>query len=705
VARARGAVTEAGDLPTAAPTVDAPRHRREATGKVVRREMVSRAFSQQSQAEHDYRQMTNPHWEHDYLDSILSSGRALTGSVSVLKPGAPLGMAEGAPNAVTRTWQHAAWGYVHCVGELHAAQMYVGNALARADLVVGKTQPDGSVVQGFDGDEPVEGLDPAVAKEASDLIDALRGPSGGKSEILRAFGEKIFVIGEAYLIPEDTPRGMVFEVLSTQELMKNGDSFIRYYGPGWDPEPLPPDTTPIRVWRPDAQYGRIADSSVRSCLEILEELVVLTRLVRSASISRMALSGVFLLPDELDTPDDDESEDGNQSESMNPLATDIINAGAKSIDDPASAASWMPFLLQGPADLLQSVRHVPFQSDDELNIVHRAEALERLAMGLDLPPEVVTGHKNTTFSNAVQISQDSFVLHLEPALQLLCDALTIGYLWPAMAMARGISADHLENAPYPEDITSVAITFDARKLISRPDRLKEMVELYTHDLTFTAVKTSEIREALGLDPNAGPDDDEIAKRIDAYRLGRIREVIQATPADSVVPYDQAAQVPTKAVIPGQSEGAAHVEDGKVGEPQPAFNPVTQPSVGEAKPQGEGNFSRAAVAGAAEITVLRCMEKVGAALRSRAKDHQVEGVNNQDLARYLTEPVVGRLLEQGELDRIMAPELAALSRLAYSRVRLTEADAMVSATAKRVRQELFKPDGFRPEAFEAELLSL
>ncbi len=100
---------------------------------------------------------------------------ALTAAAAVMDPSATNAPA---PNALTRTWQHAAFGYVNTVGELNAGRMYVGNALSRCTLAVGKRNPDGSVEQGYDGEEPVEDLDNAIAAEAAELIAQIKSPMG-----------------------------------------------------------------------------------------------------------------------------------------------------------------------------------------------------------------------------------------------------------------------------------------------------------------------------------------------------------------------------------------------------------------------------------------------------------------------------------------------------------------------------------------------
>ena len=955
-----------------------------------------------------------------------------------------------APNAATRTWQHAIFGYSSSVPELGAAKLYVGNALARCSLQVGKRGPDGSVEQGYDGEEPVEGLDSTIAEEAAEIIASIRSPRGGQSELLRNHGEKTFLVGEYYLVPLDTPAGMVFEVLSTQELVKEGTGWARYDGPGYQAEKLPEGTEPIRVWRPDAQFGKQATSSVRSCMEILEELVVLTRLVRASAISRMALAGVFVIPDEIDSPTDEGyGPDGDQSEAKNPLLVDIINTGAKAIDDPASAAAFMPYMFQCPAELIQHIKHIPFQATTQEHVIQRDEALQRLAQGLDLPVEVVRGHQacvdadteiltdsgwrryddvpdgakaltlnhatglaewqtieatsrymahdqemmrlegrkhsslttlnhrwpiitqrgkrkwreskdlntgckiipavplsdlpieakhsdafvelvawyytegtdhktgsatiyqsetanpghvsnirrmltdlfgpsvaqmhtasratgravcrfpecgwpvhshglcsahryqerigielrpvhrhsvhpgfdvrtrpawresqhkdmvrfninkavadglrcyapdkvpshdfllsltasqlelfirrsveadgwcksngsniqfhqvdprrtdafefalilsgrtvrqresylggpgqfsskhsmryevlgsgsapqrvgfgikqkvvryngivwcptlpngtwmarrngqihftgNTTFANAAQINADIFTIHLAPTLQLLCDALTETVLWPRMAMNRGIDADHLADTPYPPEILTVAVTYDARELISRPDRVKEMIEVWNRDLSFSALSKAEIREALGLDGDGGPDDEEWAARVNAYRLGRVRENIPAPASDAAVPVADASA--GNATSPTQPRG------------------VTDPT-GGVQASAWADQSESTIQALVDYAIERSVERVGAKVREKMRGRAftefqralIEGVPNHAVTSILGDELVAQALGNETPSSVVAADINALERT-VTQMAVGTADPVAAAKA-------------------------
>jgi hypothetical protein len=611
------------------------RHRRSRQDWVKFRDSVEQAYAQK-------------------ITSIERVDRGLTAAAQVLDES----LDSQQPNAVTRTWQHAVFGYTYTVPELNACAMYYGNALSRCELVVGKRNPDGTVEQGFDGDEPAEGFDGAIADEAAEIISGFRAPIGGQSELLRRYGELMFLVGELYFVPFDTPAGMVWECLSTLELRRDGQNgrWTRYSGPGYRDEPLLPGTNPIRVWRPAANYSKTSSSSIRSSLEILEELVVLTRLVRASAISRMALSGILFIPDELDFPEDDEAEDGDLSEATSPLITDIVNTAAKAIDDPASAAAFVPYLLQGPAEYGEKIHHIPFQGDDQENVIKRREALERFAQGVDLPVEVVTGYEGTTYANAFQVDQDKFTFHFQPALQILCDALSAAYLWPAMAKNRGIQPEDLKGAPYPDDILQAAVTFDASKLISRPDRAKDIIEAYKVDESQTAIANAELREGVGLEGEGGPDEEEVARRLDAKRLVHIREVIQGPPSDAAVPIEQA----DKAVVPGKSAGREVIAEAADGR---AVQQATEEATVTASATAALDSLAHRIAGGAELAAERALERIGAKLRSRLKGEraaQFASVPNARLAKNLGADELARL-SAGDIDKVTQTEAVAFSR--------------------------------------------
>lgn len=525
----------------------------------------------------------------------------------------------------TKTWQHAVIGYGRSVPELSAAKMWVGNAHSRIFLKLGKRRPDGSCDEAFDGEEPVEGIDANVAAIGAEVVAGIRTPNGGQAEFLRAYGEKMFEVGELYVLPWDTTGGLAYRVLSVEELQKEGGGWGIFEGPGLDKIPVPDGVQPIRIWRPDDVFDALATASTRACIEILEELQILTRLVRSSSISRLALAGVLLLAAELDTELDDAG-GPDDSEIESPLIVDMILNGAKAIDDPASAASWMPYILTVPngIEIDKAAKLIEFKADDAVQAVNRKEAVQRLAQGLDVPVEIVLGHQSTTFANAAQISEDSYQLHIGPSMEFLCAGLTQSVLWPTIAARMGISEEQIEADGYPQEILDVGVMHDASRLVSRPDRTKDVIAAYRADTTQTAVSNQDLRLAVGLDADGGPTPEETAIRVDSIRLQKIRENILAPASDAAVSLDDAA---TKAVIPGESEGSK--------------------LIGQASTAGALALR---ISAAADFMLERSAERTGSTIRNRAKGDvltTLSGVSNGDVTRTIGPTHADKLLNGSE----------------------------------------------------------
>lgn len=575
--------------------------------------------------------------------ALTAAAQALTGDAGEMAQ----------PNSTTRTWQQSIQGYRRTVPELNAAMMYVGNCLSRVKIKIGRRNDDGTVDDAFDGAEPAQGLDPAMLAQAQDVLRSYRSPVGGQGELNRSYGELMFLVGELYLLPEQHPWGMTFDVLSTQELFKEGTGYIRYNGPGYENEPIDPGIIPIRIWRRDPQFSMLATSSAQSCLEILEELVILTRLVRSAAISRMALAGILAIADEFDAPLDEVGPDGDSAENTNPLLVDMINAGAKAIDDPASAAAYMPYLMQGPLELIQNgLKHIVFQTDDAVHVVKRREAIDRLAGGLDLPREAVVGYTETTFANAFQISEDTFNIHIEPTVKMLCDALTLFVLWPGLAVKLGLSPEKVKDAGYPDDILAFAVGYDASELVSRLDRTKDIIDVFTKDPTQMTVGIGEMRLTLGLSADGAPDDEEVAKRIDAVRLTKIREVIAAPASDAAQPIASAGDAP----VPGESGGNAAIAE-TAAQAKAAAAATQQATV-------TASAMTNRIVGAAEASIERAVDDVGRKLRAKLNGSKSEdrtliaGVTDAEVASRLGPVRVQRIL--GETYPIEA-EMASFAR--------------------------------------------
>jgi len=364
-------------------------------------------------------------------------------------------------------WQQRAFAYYELLGEIWYAAQFYARALQKIELKLVKRV-------GPNDWEDVE--DEALLE----YVERVQDPGGGRANLMGAYGRLKFLTGECYLLvtlapPEDDDgdgdRDEVWEMLSCDELRwdPNAMEYRRYRIPNTQPETL--QETPEGVWEPledtaiayrfwtrHPQYSGLADGPMRGVLDLCEELVILTRAVRARGRSRLAGSGILLIPNEVDytvlegsTPTEDPDAD--------PFTARLQEAMVAGIVDEGTASAVVPLVLKVGAEWIEKFRHLqiidPNQTYPETGL--RMECIQRIAIGLDMPPEILLGKADANHWSAWQIDEDSFTAHLQPVVQGFCDDFTGGYLRPSM------KADGVANwADY-------AITYDATAVIVHPD--------------------------------------------------------------------------------------------------------------------------------------------------------------------------------------------------------------------------------------------
>ena len=583
--------------------------------------------------------------------------QALTASAKVLLP------ASGDPRKQDKIkvepWQRDAWNYYDLVGELWYAANFYGGCLSRVILTPGLRQRDGRI-GGVWGDEDDEGnpipLHP-WAGIAADLLEDLRSPVGGQAAILRSLGVNLAVAGEAYLLGQDDETVQTskrWEVLSVEELQK-GEGVGKYKR---GDEEIDEETSLVaRVWRPHPRKSKQADASTKALLEILEELVILTRGVRATATSRLAGAGVYWVPEEIDYPgdeDDDTSEEA-QGTKPDPFTTDLIRAMVTPISDKGSAAAVVPMVVRAPADYIEKIRFDDFTRsfDSYPSVALRKEAVERFAQGIDLPVEIVTGQGGANHWSAWQIDEQTFKAHIEPMLTLICDGLTGGYLVPGL----------LASGAKPEEITDLVVHYDAAELVTHPNQSADATQAFDR----VAIRGATYRRVLGFTEDDAPDEDEVEERL-RVALG-MRGTGQAAPAG----------------------GTGATPGGSPSEVQPGT-----PSTGEAT---SGNLA-ALTAAAAQVAIERAIERAGAKVRGRVNGRRevrdaINGLEARRVCAQLGPALTSEIV--GEAD-LFAGEFAVLGRSVTEWARAEGrkdapevAGRVVAATERLARSRLYSPE--------------
>jgi hypothetical protein len=393
--------------------------------------------------------------------------------------------------AVQADWQAEAWDFYDTCGELRYAANWMGNSLSRATIYAADVDADGQPTG-------TPTTNPRALAAAHDLLG---GPSN-QAQILQQVGVHLTIAGDAYIIGE-TPvdqQGIPLPddewyVASTDELsFRTGGWFIDR---GNGRRPLAEDRTVIiRVWNSHPRKKWQADSPVRAVLPVLRELRQLQRVSGQQMDSRLAGAGLLILPIGVQFP-----EPTLDSRLANPGADPLMLSLAENImvplEDPEDSSRLVPMTLRVPPEAVDKVKLVTFASQLWAeNTTLREACIRRLALGLDMPPEVLLGVSDSNHWSAWQVEESGVKLHVIPVLTTVVNAINSGYYEPALER-QGLDAFRF------------TLWFDTSELVQRPNHGADAQWLYEHD----QLSGEALRRETGFDDSDAPTTDEKLAKI------------------------------------------------------------------------------------------------------------------------------------------------------------------------------------------------
>jgi hypothetical protein len=439
------------------------------------------------------------------MQSLVAAARRVT-SAKILRQGPMNG----------REWQDEAWNMYDLVGENHYLATTLAGRMSQARLYVGLMPED-------DTQEP-EQVTTGPAAQAFDALSSL----SGRQQMIARLGTGLFVAGEGWIVgiprhlfgrdndaapasvrtatspaariapelpppPEPALEDLEWRVLSVSEVSATkGDQVALRCGEGKDGilEVDPDEVYLIRVWRPHPRLWHEADSPVRASLPVLRELTGLTMHVSAQVDSRLAGAGMLLVPASASAavraaagaqPGDD----------SDPLTDALMESMITPIRDRASASALVPLVVTVPDDAVDKFKHMDFSSrlDPEARGL-REEAIRRLALGLDAPPEILLGTAAQNHWGAWLVREDVVSTHLEPPLALICDALTTQYLQPVLA-GQGMPA---------AEARKYVVWYDVSQLVTRPNRFSDAKALHEAGV----ISDKALRDAGGFGDDEAP---------------------------------------------------------------------------------------------------------------------------------------------------------------------------------------------------------
>lgn len=404
-------------------------------------------------------------------------------------------------------WQWEAWRHYDICGEMRFVVNWIGNAVSRCRMYAAQVSDDGTV-----GDEVTD-------EQVKVIAETMFGTPAAKAQAQRMMGINMMVAGDCFIVAEGYQNAQEdkWYVCSSSEVYRRGDDIMvrRSITHGGGQYRLDPNKDLlIRAWNPHPRRYDAADSTVRAILPVLREVEQCTKRVFAELDSRLAGAGILLLPDNIDFPrQPTEQPNVPQPAGIDTFAQLLQRTMTTSLQNRDSAAALVPIILQVATEALDKIKHLTFDSTISEHISQmRKDAVERMAMSLDIPPEVLTGMGKSNHWSSWQIEESSIKVHIEPLLIQLADALNIGYFQPALK-ASGIKD--------PEKIT---LWFDIAALTVRPNRSDQALQFVEHEL---------ISDKAARDNAAFTDDDEPTDEERLYKL--VRAIVLAQPAYAADP--------------------------------------------------------------------------------------------------------------------------------------------------------------------------
>lgn len=483
-------------------------------------------------------------------------------------------------SGTTRQWQERAWHYYDTTGELRYAATWFGNALSRATLRPARRNAKGEIEYINSGPAHLAAME-------------LMGGAEQQSSMLKAMGLHYFIAGEWFIVGREIDREDVFEVAGVEELKQTTDgAWILDYGDGEQIELTDEDVT-LRVWNPHPRKRNLAESPVMSILSTLAEIDLLTRHIAAQVRSRLAGAGLLILPNEVTftTPQ------GTAATPDEFLAA-LSGTMEEAISEPGSPAAMVPIMLKVPGEWIDKIRHMTFWSDlDQQAVAQRDAAIRRLALGLDLPPEVLLGTADVNHWGSWQIEESTIKSHIEPALEVIAASTTI-YLREAL------------------DDDNVFMVFDTSELRLRPNRSKEAMELWDRG----ELNGEALRRETGFDSGDIPDDKE-----------RVSWLLRKVASGSASPEQVQAALKALGVVLEIEPG---VEQGPTREARPDPSLQDHPTNDVPDPDEQAaSLDRARLMATCEALTMRAMERVGNRLKNSTQSRP-QGVESHDLYQFV-----------------------------------------------------------------------
>lgn len=514
-------------------------------------------------------------------------------------------------------WQDAAWHFYNTVGEYAYAVNWVGNLLSRAKLYA--TQDTGDGPKRLPPEHP-----------ASRLVDALFYDEQGRSTALQQIGVHYTVAGEAIIVGYEDDDGIEqWEILAPSRF-SDQDNVRKIDG-----KEIKGESLAIRIWRPHPVEPKQATSPSRAALPILSEIERLTMHVAAQVDSRLSSAGILFLPNQMTFAV--RQEDGTTLTGSADAFVDVLqDVMGRAISNREDASALVPIVVTADGEIIDNVSHMQFWSElDNHAIELRTEAIRRLALSMDMPPEILTGQGDSNHWSSWSIDESSIKSHTEPLLNRVADDFATGYLRPAL-IAGGEGPDETVDVPMdPEEARTYGIGVDTAEMRLRPNRSAEAMELWDRGVLNAAA----LMEETGFRSEQMQDATE-------HRQWFLDKVASGQTTPEIVEAALRAVGLSLDVIP---DADAPADRPDIHESRPI------PSLEDHPRRDLPDTNEAAMLAACEVLVFRALERAGNRLKNKIQ-RKIPGVGAAETYMF-------HKVDTGTLDFVLEDAWTAVDRFA------------------------------------------
>jgi hypothetical protein len=433
----------------------------------------------------------------------------------------------------TDKWQEEAWDYYDLITEIKFAANIIANVLSRINIFAGYVTDSALVPSRI---SEVQSLDDDLKEKAQSFLFLLETGNGGTAGLMRTAALSLFVAGECYLVkepakfssgePEKWQIRSIDEIVTTTGRRATVAIKPRRDSTPSDYIPLPANGYISRIWRPHPRYQDEADSSVRGVLELCDELLLLSRTAKAVTKSRLN-AGLLYIPDGLSNVTEADGYSGSSVDDLADGAGDsfeeeLIDAMITPISDETSATSVVPLIVRGPGDLGKQINFIKFERSFDPQLLQRSkDILDRILSGLDIPKDLSAAMSGLKLTRQTPVVEESFYnAHVEPLMLMIVDALTVGFLRPA-----------LRSIGFPEEqVLRTVVWYDPSKVTTKPS--KDVTSNKGYELQVLSGKAW--RSANGYSESDAPTELEIAQRL-AVAKGLLSEPITEKLLSTLIP--------------------------------------------------------------------------------------------------------------------------------------------------------------------------